>query len=167
MAPHWTELMNLLSILIYLSKDRSPDGVELYSTLPDAHRRSRNTTSLMKTIQRMKPGGVTDISFRLGKILQEYQEKFYRSRFGSLLPRRPNRMNVYVLTNGLGHSDRLAIHIRDLTYKLQELDLPSDQVGIQFISFGTDPHGLHRLNEVNKDLDIWMYVNNSSFCNRS
>lgn len=68
-------------------------------------------------------------------------------------------MSLYVLTDGIWKPPADAsTSIRSLVKELQELGFGKAQVAIQFIRFGEDPDALRRLEALDDNLDLAMYV---------
>ena len=160
MREHWEEALILFEILAYILKRLDPDGLELYFTCTEGKHKKRNTTDLIEIARsRAPPADVmrpSNIFVRLNSILEQYQEKLRnpQSRFG--IPRSSRdmrKLNLYVLTDGLWQPESDAeTPIKHLVKTLDELDKPLNQVGIQFIRFGDDPHGRARLEHLDSGL---------------
>ena len=165
MQRYWEEATRLLGLLAYMAKDADPDGIDLYFTISTSPHKSRHSQPLMKAMQDRVPVGQTDIKLRLGSILQDYQQRLQDQRTSSSISRRGplsfiplskkavRKMNVYILTTGDWQplsSEAAEAHIRSLVEKLQALSYPSDQVGLQFISFGDSTQGLSTLQRLDQ-----------------
>ena len=159
MQKHWNEAMSLLSVLAWMAKDADPDGIELCFTCSTSKYKNRHSGPLKDAmkLEGIRPNSFTDIRLQLGRILQQYQQRLQEdsersSRLWTFRStrKRARKLNIYILTNGLWQPNDPNNLIKDLVEKLQDLHLPEDQVGLQFISFGDDPNGLDRLQALDK-----------------
>lgn len=155
MAKHWAEVEPMLSILAYIVKAAGPDGLDLYFTMSDEVYHEKHTSKLVNTIRKRKPMGDSDILLRLGAILSDYTSKLNNQKSlhggGSLWARQKGvrPLNIYVFTDGVWQPRTDAKPaIQELVSTLHEHNLDRKQIGIQFISFGHDPTGIARLEEL-------------------
>lgn len=166
MLPHWPELKTLFGLLAYMVKRADPDGIELYFTISDIEKRSKNTTNLTKILERHRPNGTSNIRLRLNSILQAYKAKLNHdtkhnlpSVFKGSTPKAVRSLNLYIFTDGVWQPDcQAADLIRLLVDEVINHKLPKEQIGIQFISFGNDPLGIARLGHLDSELKLPMYV---------
>lgn len=171
MAPHWNEVKNVVKLLGWLLKDNDDDGIELcFTGEPSAPYRApkQRSSTLQDRLRQRKAKelrSTTDITWRLSNILKGYVVKLERHKnmkpgiFRSIVPRRNDDSNVkplmlYVLTDGIWEdgSDPSFV-ITEAAERLQQLDKPSDQVGIQFIRFGDDQESVKKLQRLDSGLD--------------
>ena len=163
MTPYWKDVINLIDILAYMTKDSDPDGLELHFTIHTKTIKAKKATILTDQLRRMTPDGKSDISQRLGTILQDYQQKLAyqnqnKSRRTSLLSRKSKTvrpLNIYILTDGIWQ-DRTDAKppIQMIVNKLIDLQLLRQQIGISFIRFGKSEVGLERLKELDSRLGL-------------
>ena len=167
MEPHWDNMIDLFAVLAWMIKDADPDGMELYFTVSDgAPIKSRDTTPLVTALRSKSQVGTTDINLSLTHILDGYKTKLHeqkRHRSRWQIARKSSKdvrpMNLYVFTDGRWEAPaNAATPIRNLVKKLEDLGLQRSQVGIQFISFGSDPEGLRRLAVLDDHLGLSLYV---------
>jgi hypothetical protein len=164
MAEHWDKVIDTFSILTYLVKGSDPDGVDLYFTMssPGERHNSKRTTKLEKIVRDRERKGRSDIRVVLDSILNDYtgklgSQKARRTGLARFTPQEKDLrpLNLYVLTDGLWQDQCNAIPpIRRLVERLVELNMDEKQIGIQFISFGNHPAGLHRLRELDSNLKL-------------
>lgn len=171
MAPYWTEVKNVVKLLGWLLKDNDDDGIELcFTGEPSApYRAPKKRSSRLQDPLRQRSAkelrSTTDITWRLSNILNGYLVKLERHRsmrsgtWRSFVSRRPEDSNIkplmlYVLTDGIWEdkSDPSSV-IKEAAARLQQLDKPSDQVGIQFIRFGDDQESVQKLQRLDSGLD--------------
>jgi hypothetical protein len=153
MQRHWDDVAHLLRILAWIVKKSDKDGLDLYYSMSSDYVHSKRSSILIEDLKRRQPYGQSDISGALGRILFTYQQKLdesagSRTRFDPFI-RRPFRpMTVYVFTDAVWRPKcDGAKPIISMIEKLQSLGIPNDskQIGVQFISFGTDQTCLNKL----------------------
>jgi hypothetical protein len=150
MQQHWDEVAHLLRILAWIVKKSGNDGLDLYYSMSPDQVNSKKSSVLVEDLKKRQPYGQSDITGALGRILSQYQQKLDESassqtRFDSFIRR---LITVYVFTDAvwLLNCDG-ARPIVSMIKKLQSLGIPNDsqQIGIQFISFGNDQTCLDKL----------------------
>jgi hypothetical protein len=161
MTNHWQELTGLVGVLAYIVKSADPDGIDMFYTIsPKSVKRATDSSTLMKSVQRTRPQGISDIGIGLNSILGPYNLKLER-RFGSptvaasaLEDIRP--LSLYVLTDGVWQPDSDAeTPIKELVRTLlKQRKLNKKQVGIQFIRFGNNPAGIAKLEYLDDKVTI-------------
>jgi len=163
MRKHWPEVQEIFRILAYLVEECDPDGIELYFTTSTESYRSKKTTSLLSPIKSRVPKGFSDIKRGLNDILQPYQTKFqgapkgFRRLMSSSKPVRP--LNLYIFTDGAWEDNTdVERPIKNLVEELENYKHRSDQVGIQFIRFGDNLESIQRLNRLDANLGLKLYV---------
>jgi len=146
MNQYWPDVRSLLEILSYMIKDADSEGVEIRFSNSNHHVKSRHTTKLLKSFDRLDPKGSEDISASLQRILSRYVLNLGElTRSPSILTNhktlRP--LNLYIFSNGKWSSDSdVQVFIKNFSHKLAQIDpRKSSHVGIQFIKFGADPSG--------------------------
>lgn len=165
MDTHWREVSKTFEALSYLVKNEQidKDGIELYIANPQnspAYIKSKSTSGLLRIVESQRRQGKTDMVGCLNKILNPFQnnlKKFEKSR-SSLWTWKsqtdvPRAMNLYILTNGTWEdTNGVKRPIRILTKVIEQLKLPKEQLGIQFISFGKDERGLAAMDHLDSEL---------------
>jgi len=167
MAPYWDEVVKLLEALSYILKRIDKDGLDLYFTNSDDSLKSiKKTTRMSATVRGHKPTAqkstTTDINIRLKSILYGYTEKL-ESR--NPLRMTPKPLSLFIITNGVWESNCTAIEpIENAVKTLEALRKHKSQIGIQFISVGTDSIGLNRLRHLDDGLGLnkWVLSTSSS-----
>ncbi|OCL10566.1 kinase-like protein [Glonium stellatum] len=152
MRPHWSQVIKVLDLLAYITKEKDPNGLELYFTMKAGRHSGSKSTDLVKKAQSRKAReGATDLSDlypRIRDIFGEYKKNLKRKPlWGSA--RRP--MSLYILTDGNWQPQRdTEICIAELVRALDESD--QYQVGIEFIQFGNHAVGTDRLKHLDDGL---------------
>jgi len=150
MRQHWSEVKKVFGILAYMIKPFDHDGLDLYFTQSSENYHQRNSKGLVTVVNKKmdSPGkGRSDISIRLDAILAAYIAQLKRP----LASQKP--LSIYILTDGMWTPDCNIVPIIDRTVQaMAELELRK-QVGLQFISFGSHPEGLARMELVDSLFD--------------
>ena len=106
----------------------------------------RNNDAVGRIFNIVKPSQSTPTGMRLGSILKPYL-RFYeakrkemeeRGEFGDPDPEEVKPMNIIVITDGVP-TDDLEDVLVDAAKKLDAMDAPPYQVGVQFFQVGTEP----------------------------
>ncbi|KAL3425129.1 hypothetical protein PVAG01_04410 [Phlyctema vagabunda] len=156
MEPHWPNLVRVFEALSYIVKQSDENGLDLFfSNSNNCEKDCKKTRKLLPIVRAQKQTQkkiTTDINFRLSQILEKHKngldrKVWYRSKLKPL--------SLYILTDGVWETNCTAIDpIRNAVLKLHDLRIPSSQIGIQFISFGSDEVGLNRLAYLDDKLDL-------------
>lgn len=172
MSSHWNDVVTMIDTLGYILKVADDDGMDLHFTIntrPGKTKSCKTSTELREAVEKMKPStmnGVhsSDVGALLSNLLHAYKdtiEKEVKSSWRqSVMGKTPciKKKIIYVLTEGAwqSHSDATAA-IRDMVDRLQELRLPRDQIGIQFVQFGHNLLGTRRLTHYDDNLRLKRY----------
>jgi hypothetical protein len=158
MAKYWQELTSLVGVLAYIVKSGDPDGIEMYYTISDKSIKSKDSSVLVKSVQRTKPQGVSDIGMGLAAILGQYNLKLEKTLGSTAVTAvddiRP--LSLYVLTDGAWQPDSDAeTPIKDVVRNLlKQRKLNKKQVGIQFIRFGNNPASIAKLRKLDDEITL-------------
>jgi hypothetical protein len=151
-SEHWDSMVNMLSLLSFILEGDDPDGAELHFTNSDERRTSPISDNLVATAKQVVPRGRTDISPRLTRIFKDYERRLRENK--DIRP-----LSVYVLTDGVWarSEESPAIPLLALVQALKDTGKTRRQVGVQFVSFGSDEEGLERmqqLDDMNKSFGL-------------
>jgi hypothetical protein len=150
---YWDDMTELLSIITYMIKSFDEDGLDLYFANSNVKYKvdtSKKIVGIVEKRKRDKDFGLTDMTFRLERILDEYARKLQLERWKNNPPR---GLNVYIFTDARWTQFcDIVPAIDKMVETLVALKLPEKQVGLQFISFGDDEEGLKRLKLVDNYL---------------
>jgi hypothetical protein len=141
MATHWKEVIALVSLLSYIVKSADPDGLDMHYTISSKSVSSKKDSSdLVKSLQKTTPQGVSNLGMVLGNILGSYNERLEKT-LGSTAVRSQHGLrplSLYVLTDGNWQPESDAeTPIKEVVRNLHaHRKLNVHQVGIQFIRFG-------------------------------
>ena len=145
----------LAKVLLWFASAADQDGVDIWCTNSERMLHKKDLKSLLEFVRSRMAGarGTTDIKGRLGSILSKYKGELELKE-----GRAVTKLSVYVLTDGAWTGLADAEHIiRETVKTLKHFHKRSDQLGIQFISFGDDVQAmerLERLDRLGKDKDV-------------
>jgi len=167
MKPHWNKsndspgVVKVFEALSYLVKETDDDGIDLLFTVSgDRVSDRKSTKKLVQLVKEREHKGDTDINLRLNRLFEDYKAEFEKkkSRFSKDL-KKVKPLSLYILTNGVWEKGSdLSEIIRLLVKRLEDIGKTREQVGIEFISFGADPVGLGRMEYLDSELSLSMYV---------
>lgn len=166
MAPYRGEARDVLDLLAYMLLESDPDGIDLYYTGDREKLRGKTHLSILKDFDNHPNEGTPDMRERFAEILGCYQERLgkkngiFKRVFGKHVPSKgPRRQNLYVLTDAVWQpKTTLTIEIEALVNDLLQHGLLNKQIGIQFIRFGNDEEGIERLNRLDAQMKLKLYV---------
>ncbi len=163
MREQWPQVKTAFEALSYVLKPMAPDGIVLYFTNAYDTWRRHNTSELVDLLDRKGLAGDTDVSYRLGLQLRDYIIKApSAAQMASKKAKKIRPTSYYILTNGnwKEKSDPTAA-IREIADYLFKNDMKGGHLTIQFVTFGQNAEGLHRVNEV-ANTDFGLYVETPS-----
>lgn len=156
----WRETRDALAAITPICTAHDPDGIDVYflnhrsgssgsgSQAPGGYYNIRDAHQVERLFSSVRPGGATPTGNRLQSILKPYIAG---------LSRRPDSMdatkpvNVIVVTDGAASDDPEAIIVHNAR-KLDNLDAPPHQVGIQFFQVGNEYGAAAALRQLDDDL---------------
>ena len=160
MKVHWDNVVKVFEALSYIVKEAGSNGFDLWFTGPgNPMKRCKNTSGPLQDVERRKQQGTTDIKLKLGRILEDYVDEFKKSQSSkrillNILSKPLKPLSLYVLTDGIWEPEcDPAPLIRSFVLQLVDLRKLQSQVGVQFISFGKDPIGRKRMEQLDLSLD--------------
>jgi hypothetical protein len=158
MEAYRDSIASLFGTLAYMVKTNDPNGLDLYFRMDPTHVgpvHDKDTSKLVREIERKKFHGNVDLSRMLRKILGEYEERlekergrgWFRSLIDMLLLSQTIRpMSVYIFTDETWSSSSflhgLFVEVRET---LSRVEAGEGQLRIQFIQFGEDHEGAQKL----------------------
>ncbi|KAK5729695.1 hypothetical protein LTR17_011772 [Elasticomyces elasticus] len=147
MKPHKNALKQLVQLLVYVTKTKDPDGVDLYFLSSNKLHKVKHSSDALRLLG--KPfSGQCSINGRLGDEIHKYCKDIDMHARLTVAPR---KRSIYILTDGaLRHGDDFQGHdrIKSLVSKLVSARMGREQIGIQFIRFGNDQQGIDRLDRL-------------------
>ena len=144
----WRETSRALESITPICTSHDADGVDIYFlNHPDSpfYHNVTSAATVKEIFSQVKPGGSTPTGQRLNFILKNYLRKYERN------PNSTKPLNVIIVTDG-EPSDDVESPIISAAKKLDKLDAPAWQVGIQFFQVGRDPEAKKHLDQLDDDL---------------
>lgn len=144
----WKETGKALETITPICTDHDADGIDVYFlNHPDSSLYKNITTAgtVIEIFQTVRPSGATPTGQRLNKILKPYLQRYQAS------PDTTKPINIIVITDG-EPSDDVESPIIQAAKKLDKLDAPAWQVGIQFFQVGKEPGAREHLKQLDDGL---------------
>jgi uncharacterized protein YegL len=144
----WRETSSALEKITPICTERDADGIDIYFlNHPDSSLYKNITTAgtVVEIFQSVRPSGATPTGQRLNKILKPYLQRYERA------PETTKPINIIVITDG-EPSDDVESPIIQAAKKLDKLDAPAWQVGIQFFQVGKEPGAREHLKQLDDGL---------------
>lgn len=156
----WREVRDALKAIAPICTSHDPDGIDIYFlnhksgaagsayTAPNGYTNIRDPAQVQRLFESVRPSGATPTGNRLQSILKPYLAS---------IARRPDSMdtvkpvNIIVITDGCPTDDPESIIVHHAR-KLDQLEAPPHQVGIQFFQVGTEFGASAALKELDDDL---------------
>lgn len=157
----WRETRDALAAITPICTAHDPDGIDVYflnhrsnssgsdGQAPGGYYNIRDVHQVERLFSSVRPTGATPTGNRLQSILKPYIAS---------LSRRPDSMdttkpvNVIVITDGAASDDPEAIIVHNAK-KLDALEAPPHQVGIQFFQVGNEYGAAAALRQLDDDLE--------------
>lgn len=144
----WKETAAALEMITPICTARDADGIDIYFlNHPDSimHSHITYTSTIIEIFQTVRPRGATPTGQRLNKILKPYLQRYERD------PENTKPVNIIVITDG-EPSDDVESPIIQAAKKLDRLDAPAWQLGIQFFQVGKEPGAREHLKQLDDGL---------------
>lgn len=143
----WRETGKALETITPICTERDADGIDIYFlNHPDAFYGNVTAAStVIEIFQTVRPSGATPTGQRLQKILKPYLQRYEKD------PDTTKPINVIVITDG-EPSDDVEAPIIACAKKLDKLDAPAWQVGIQFFQVGKEVGAREALKQLDDGL---------------
>jgi uncharacterized protein YegL len=149
MAGYFWELVSkALQAITPICTKYDADGIDigfLNHSDPSFYKNITSSKTVVEIFQQVRPQGETPTGQRLEKILKPYLER-YKKKPDSTKP-----INIIVITDG-NPTDDMDSPIIQAAKKLDKLDAPAWQVGIQFFQLGNVPGVAEHLEQLDKGL---------------
>ena len=141
----WKEVSNTLTSITPICTARDADGIDIWFLNNKSIYTNVNDVYAVESIfNRVTPSGSTPIGTRLYNILNPYVQALQRGE-----TRKP--LNIIVITDGAATDDPESV-IVDAAKKLDAIQAPPWQVGIQFFQVGDDREAAEVLRELDDAL---------------
>jgi Mg-chelatase subunit ChlD len=142
----WRQTADALMTIAPICTAHDADGIDIYFlNHPNDYMNVTDSTAIREIFQTVRPGGATPTGRRLHKLLKDYLVA-YTARPNTTKP-----MNIICITDGVPTDDDEDPLIKTAK-KLDDLDAPAWQVGIQFFQVGRDPEASKHLKMLDDEL---------------
>lgn len=152
MQEHWAHVRKTFEVLGYVVKHADPDGMELFFTNWTKSDRQKDREKLLRLFDCVKTCGQGGMEITLSKILDKCTRK--RPLASIIGPGKDRGVNIYILTDGIwnGEDDSLCGIPEAIKQTVARMNTRYS-IGIQFIQFGNNPYGSHRLKRLDDGLE--------------
>jgi uncharacterized protein YegL len=158
----WREVSQALSTIAPIVTKHDSDGIDIYflnhkSSNPGAvqdgvaaggYRGIKRAATITEIFERVRPGGGTPTGTRIHNILKPYLAKLEKDTAEG---RETKPLNLIVLTDGVPSDDVESV-LLSAAKKLDKLDAPPFQVGVQFFQVGNEEGAKEALEELDDGL---------------
>lgn len=170
MGHYRDQVRRVLELLSALTRPYDPDGLDLYFSTESGKYNTKTNEQVLRYFDARPAHGLPDMRERFAQILEQYQAQFGKRNTLSKLwhpnstpSKGPRRLSLYVLTDGVWQPGcTLTTEIKRLVSLLQEHRLPNKHIGIQFIRFGNNEESKRRLQKLDSELRLELYVRTCS-----
>jgi hypothetical protein len=145
----WRETSKALESITPICTAHDADGIDIYflNARDSAWYHNVTTPSTVSEIfSAVRPQGGTPTGQRLNQILKPYLARYAANPEGT------KPLNIIIITDG-EPSDDVESPIISAAKKLDKLDAPAWQVGIQFFQVGNEPGAREHLKQLDDDLE--------------
>ncbi|RDW85845.1 hypothetical protein BP5796_04170 [Coleophoma crateriformis] len=158
----WREVSQALSIIAPIITQHDSDGMDCYflnhkstdsgapseGAAPGGYRKIRRAETITEIFERVRPQGGTPTGIRIHHILKPYLAKL---EIEVAAGREMKPLNLIVLTDGVPSDDVESV-LLSAAKKLDRLDAPPFQIGVQFFQVGNEEGAKEALQELDDDL---------------
>ena len=142
----WRETGHALETITPICTAHDADGIDIYFlNARQAYQHITSTAAVKEVFRTVRPQGGTPTGQRLSQILRPYMQRYAAS------PETTKPLNIIVITDG-EPSDDVESPIISAAKKLDRLDAPAWQVGIQFFQVGREPGAREHLKQLDDEL---------------
>ena len=146
----WNETSRALAAIAPICAAHDKDGVDVYflnnKHLP-THKHLKSAMEVREVFTTTRPYGPTPTGTALNGILRPYLRDLE-----SKGPDRVKPLNIIVITDGVPTDDPESVIVQ-AAKKLENMDAPPFQVGIQFFQVGNEPEAAEALRELDDGLE--------------
>ncbi|EMD86606.1 hypothetical protein COCHEDRAFT_1160303 [Bipolaris maydis C5] len=143
----WRETQEALATITPICTAHDEDGIDIYFlNHPDSslYKKITSPSTIIEIFQTVRPCGATPTGQHLHKILKPYLQRYERDD-------RTKPINIIVITDG-EPSDDVESPIIQTAKKLDKLNAPAWQVGIQFFQVGQESSARKHLKQLDDGL---------------
>ena len=144
----WKETADALETITPICTAHDVDGIDIYFlNHPDSgfHHNVTSAGTVREIFQTVRPGGGTPTGQRLNQILKPYLRGYEKH------PDTTKPINIICITDG-EPSDDVESPLIAAAKKLDKLDAPAWQIGVQFFQVGRDEEAKRHLKQLDDEL---------------
>jgi uncharacterized protein YegL len=144
----WRQTADALMTVTPVCTAHDADGIDilfLNAAEQPSHKNVNSACAVQRIFNTVRPSGATFTGMRLHDILTEYLRTYERA------PKTTKPINIICITDG-APSDEVESPIIKAAQKLDRLDAPAWQVGIQFFQVGNDVEATKHLRQLDDEL---------------
>lgn len=144
----WRETGEALETITPICTAHDSDGIDIFFlNTPSApyHQNVTTSSTVREIFQTVRPGGGTPTGQRLNQILKPYLRRLQAN------PETTKPINIICITDG-EPSDDVESPLIAAAKKLDKLDAPAWQVGVQFFQVGRDEEARKHLRQLDDEL---------------
>jgi uncharacterized protein YegL len=143
----WRETAKALATITPIVTEYDADGIEIFFlNSKNEHRNVKMAAEVYEIFTMVQPSGGTPTGRRLRSIMKPYLEKLERDGEDKTKP-----LNIIVITDGVPTDDVEQVIIW-AAKKLDKLDAPSSQLGIQMLQVGREPEARRHLKQLDDEI---------------
>lgn len=144
----WRETAQALETITPICTQHDADGIDIFflnTRDSPFHHNVTSASTVREIFQTVRPGGGTPTGQRLNQILKPYLRRYEAS------PDLVKPINIICITDG-EPSDDVESPLIQAAKKLDKLDAPAWQVGVQFFQVGRDEEAKRHLKQLDDEL---------------
>ncbi|KAI9884797.1 MAG: hypothetical protein M1823_003408 [Watsoniomyces obsoletus] len=146
----WQETNSALCNIAPVCTYHDKDGIDIHFLnhgvkQPDLYTHIKSVEMVQDIFNKVQPSGGTPTGVRLHQLLQSYLARYKKE------PKKTKPLNIIVITDGVASDDVESVIIK-AAEKLDKLDAPAWQVGIQFIQVGNEKGAAEALKQLDDGL---------------
>lgn len=142
----WRQTADALMTITPICTAHDEDGIDIwFLNNANVHRNVSGATAVREIFESVRPGGPTPMGQKLNAIFRQYFSQYTRA------PETTKPINIICITDGEPTDDVEGTLIH-AAKKLDKLDAPAWQVGVQFFQVGSDPCATKHLRQLDDEL---------------
>lgn len=149
----WRDTRAALETIATVATKYDADGIDVYFLNSTQHsaRNVRSADEIRRLFDLVRPAGITPIAACLDRILRAHLDLYAAARQPGAVTAHPKPLNIIVLTDGEPTDDPESVIVA-AARRLDELNAPLCQVGIQFFQIGDEEGAREALEELDDAL---------------
>lgn len=142
----WRQTADALMTITPICTAHDEDGIDIwFLNHGHIHRNVTSASSVQAIFETVRPGGPTPTGQKLNRIFREYLKAYTQA------PETTKPINIICITDG-EPTDDVEGSLIYAAKKLDKLDAPAWQIGVQFFQVGSDPKATAHLRQLDDEL---------------